>query len=431
MAAPNNPPDNCQRGFWSLIVVQFQGAFSDNALKNLVIFLILGMGLPQEKRDALVPIVGALFATPFILFSMLGGWLADRYSKRLVTRAVKVFELGIMLFAAAGLGMKNLPMELAAVFLMGVHSALFGPSKYGLLPEVLPLSKLSWGNGILELGTFLAIITGTMAGAFLSAHFAGAQVWSGVILAVLAVIGYFLSAGVTRVAPAAPTKPFQPNFIRELWIQMGVMKKDRALWLANWGNSWFFFLAALLQMNLFIHARDVLHLTDTESGLLQAALAIGIGLGSVVAGYASRGRIEYALIPLGALGLAITGGALALPGLSATSFGAILALLGFAGGFFIVPVAALLQHRPAAANRGGVLAASNLLSFVGIFLASGVDYLLVSLLGMHTPAIFLACAIFAAISAVFILRERPSALAEYARKLCTPAIPAKVQIQTR
>jgi MFS family permease len=102
----------------------------------------------------------------------------------------------------------------------------------------------------------------------------------------------------------------------------------------------------------------------------------------------------------------------------------ILALLGFAGGFFIVPVAALLQHRPAAANRGGVLAASNLLSFVGIFLASGVDYLLVSLVGMHTPGIFLACAVFAAISSVFILRERPSVIAQYARKLCSPTSPA-------
>ena len=219
MATSNTSGNNWQRGFWSLILVQFQGAFSDNALKNLVLFLILGLGLPSEKRDALIPLVGALFATPFILFSMAGGWLADRFSKRTITRSVKLFELGIMLFAAVGLSLKNLPMELGAIFLMGVHSALFGPSKYGLLPELLPLEKLSWGNGVLELGTFLAIITGTMAGAFFAAQFAGAQVWSGLALAALAIGGWAMSAGITkahspprrRTLPAANVLPPQ-NF---------------------------------------------------------------------------------------------------------------------------------------------------------------------------------------------------------------------------
>ena len=421
MNVSSKSPARWQLGFWSLIAVQFQGAFSDNALKNLVVFLILGLGLPQEKRDALVPLVGALFAIPFILFSMLGGWLADRFSKRSITRVVKIFELGIMLFAAAGLGEQSLSMQLSAAFLMGVHSALFGPSKYGLLPELLPLEKLTWGNGVLELGTFLAIITGTMAGAFLSDHLAGGQAWSGLLLALLAVGGYFLSGGITKVPAAAPEKPFQPNFARELWTQLRVMRQDKALWLANWGNTWFFFLAALLQMNLFVHARDMLHLTDTQSGLLQAALAIGIGLGSLVAGLASRGHIEYGLISLGTIGLALTGGALAWPGMSPTAFGSFLALLGFSGGFFIVPVSALLQHRPKRENKGGVLAAANLLSFIGIFLASGVDYVLATLMRMSPPAIFLFCAVLTAITAVFIILERPSALLNFGRNLFAPA----------
>lgn len=423
MNTPDNSSPGWQRGFWSLILVQFQGAFSDNALKNLVVFLILGLGLPQEKRDALVPLVGALFAVPFILFSMLGGWLADRLSKRTVTRAIKIFELGIMLFAAAGLGLQNLPMQLAAVFLMGVHSAIFGPSKYGLLPELLPVEKLSWGNGILELGTFLAIITGTMAGAFLSESLAGAQVWSGLALAVLAIAGYAVSGGITPVPAAAPQKSFSINFARDLWTQIRVMRQDKALWLANWGNTWFFFLAALLQMNLFVHARDVLHLTDTQSGLLQAALAIGIGIGSLVAGLASRGHIECGLIPLGTMGLALTGGALAWPGLSALAFGLCLAGLGFSGGFFIVPVSALLQHRPSREDKGGVLAAANLLSFVGIFLASGVDYVLSTFLRMNPPAVFLFCAAFTGLTAVFIVRERPGALPGFVRSLWTSGKP--------
>ncbi len=144
MNTPHKTPDGWQKGFWSLIATQFQGAFSDNALKNLVIFLILGMGLPQEKRDTLVPVVGALFALPFIVFSMLGGWLADHFSKRTVARAIKLFELGIMLIASIGLALNILWIQLVCVFLMGVHSALFGPSKYGLLPELVPDEKLSW-----------------------------------------------------------------------------------------------------------------------------------------------------------------------------------------------------------------------------------------------------------------------------------------------
>src|SRR5436305_3026405 len=187
------PPPKWQRGFWSLIATQFQGAFSDCTLKNLVIFIILGMGLPQDKRDTLVPIVGALFALPFIVFSMTGGYFADHYSKRSVTIGIKVFEIGVMLFATLGLVLHNLTIELAGVFLMGVHSAIFGPSKYGLLPEILPDKKLSWGNGIIEFGTFAAIILGTAFGAILSDWFHGKQGCSGAILIGLAIVGLLMS----------------------------------------------------------------------------------------------------------------------------------------------------------------------------------------------------------------------------------------------
>jgi acyl-[acyl-carrier-protein]-phospholipid O-acyltransferase/long-chain-fatty-acid--[acyl-carrier-protein] ligase len=183
------------------------------------------------------------------------------------------------------------------------------------------------------------------------------------------------------------------------------MRPDKALWWANWGNTWFFFLAALLQMNLFVHAKDILRLNDTQNGCLQAALAIGIGVGSLVAGLVSRGRIETRLIPLGAVGLAGTAAALAWPGLNALTFGLGLAVLGFFGGFFIVPVSALLQHRPSSENKGGVLAAANLLSFVGIFLASGVYYVLAHLLGLHSAAIFLISAAFTGLTALGIMLD--------------------------
>jgi acyl-[acyl-carrier-protein]-phospholipid O-acyltransferase/long-chain-fatty-acid--[acyl-carrier-protein] ligase len=150
-------------GFWSLVITQFQGAFNDNALKFLVIYLVVEMSLPLRERDWLVLVVGALFALPFILFSMTGGFLADRFSKRSVTIGTKWMELGVMLFALVALARGNLKLEAAGVFLLSSQAAIFGPSKYGLLPELLPEKDLSWGNGVVELGTFLAAISATVA----------------------------------------------------------------------------------------------------------------------------------------------------------------------------------------------------------------------------------------------------------------------------
>ncbi|HMP84258.1 MAG TPA: MFS transporter, partial [Verrucomicrobiota bacterium] len=147
------------RGFWALFATQFQGAFSDNVNKFLVTFLIVGMGLSLESRDKLVPVVGALFALPFVLFSMTGGFLADRHSKRTVVIGTKVAEILIMLLATLAFALGSVSLMLVVVFLMSAQSAFFGPSKYGLLPELLPEKQLSWGNGIISLGTYVAIIS--------------------------------------------------------------------------------------------------------------------------------------------------------------------------------------------------------------------------------------------------------------------------------
>jgi acyl-[acyl-carrier-protein]-phospholipid O-acyltransferase/long-chain-fatty-acid--[acyl-carrier-protein] ligase len=387
--APEHP--GWKRGFWSLMATQFQNAFSDNALKNLVIMLVMARGLTEPERNAYVALAGALFAAPFILFSMLGGWLADRFSKQRVMSAVKAAEVVIMLFAAGALALHSLPLELTAVFLMGCHSAIFGPSKYGILPEVLPHDRLSWGNGILELLTFLGIIFGTVAGAFFAESLAGVPGVAGLILAGLAVLGWWCSRQVPPVPAAAPDRPLPLNPLAELWRQLKVMKQDRDLWRANWGNVGFFFVAALVQMNLLLHAKDVLKLAETKTGLLGAALALGIGLGSVAAGYASRGRIEYRLVPLGSLGLALSTIPMGMDGLGVAGFAIALAALGFSAGFFIVPIAAVLQHRPSAETKGAVQGAANLLSFVGILAASGVQWVATDRFHLSTGQVFWFC----------------------------------------
>jgi len=387
--APDHP--GWKRGFWSLMATQFQTAFSDNALKNLVVLLVLGSAMPVDQRDAYVALAVGLFAAPFILFSMLGGWLADRFSKAAVMRAVKLAEVGIMLFAASALAFESVWLQLAAVFLMGCHSAIFAPSKYGILPELLPHDRLSWGNGVFELLTFLGIIFGIAASGFLAEAFAGRQEVSGLLLAGLALVGWACSRGITPVPAANPTCAARVNPVTDLWARLRIMRTDRDLWRASWGNAGFFFVAALVQMNLVIHAEDVLTLSKAQNAYLTLALALGIGFGSLAAGYASRGRIEYRLVPVGSAGLALCAVPLGLSGVGLTGFTMSLVGVGFFAGLFIVPIAAVLQHRPAPEDKGAVQGAANVLSFVGILGAAGAQWLGSTWLGLTSGEVFWLC----------------------------------------
>jgi acyl-[acyl-carrier-protein]-phospholipid O-acyltransferase/long-chain-fatty-acid--[acyl-carrier-protein] ligase len=404
----SNP--NSSRGFWSLFVTQFQGAFSDNLLQKLVIFMFLGLNMPLEEEHKIGEHIGMLFSLPFILFSFFGGYLADRFSKRTVTIAVKIFEVIVMSFVCAGLAWQNRQILLAGIFCMGTHSAFFGPSKYGLLPELLPDKKLSWGNGVLEFGTFTAIILGSSAAAFRHQIFGASLIWPGVVLIGLAIVGLIMSLRITRVPAADPTRKFEDNLMGQVTRQLRSAGKDRSLSLALLGNTYFNFLGALLMLNIFFYGAYTLKVGDAQIGLLNIALAFGIGLGSIAAGYASSGKIEYGLVPYGAFALSIASAVLALPTLSL--YGALvwLALLGFAGGFFIVPVSAILQHNPEPSKKGEVLALANWLSFVGIFLASAAYNLLADGLGLSPHAIFLIGGLLTFVGAILVLILSPDSL---------------------
>jgi len=400
------------RGFWSLIVTQFQGAFSDNALKWLVIFLITSMGLSAEQRDLLVIlVVPLLFAVPFLLFSMTGGYLADRFSKRTVTIATKGMEIGVALVALAGLALRSLAIEFAAIFLISTQSALFGPSKYGLLPELLAQKRLSWGNGILELWTIVAIISGTVGGAALAQWFGLQQAWSGAVLIGLAALGLAASLGIPRVPAADASRRFRWNPLGEVWSEIRQIRKDRVLWLAVLGNVYFWFLGSLLLINIVLYGTDILQVSETQISYLMAAVTLGIGLGSFAAGYFSGEKIEYGLIPLGSLGMTVVATLLGRRDLSYFSVATHLAILGFFAGFFIVPINALIQHRPAAECRGRVIATANLLSFSGVALQPVAQYAMVKL-GHPDPAnVFVICAGLTLGATAYALWLVPEALA--------------------
>ena len=366
-----------RRGFWCLFTTQFQGAFSDNVFKWLVLFLVME-GMTRDRKDELAPIIGAVFALPFILFSMFAGMLADKHSKRTIAVGTKMAEVGIMSLALVGLAGGDggiVPLLVAVVFLMSMQSAFFGPTKYGLLPEILPDSRLSWGNGYLQMGTFVAIILGTLAAGWLSDRF-GPDSWKcGLILVALAGMGLSTSLGISQVPAANPLRK------RALWCwpalrrRIGLIRrKDPPLFLAIGGDVYFWFLGALMQLTILFYGKEALELSAGKISYLQGALAIGIGVGSLAAGYFSRGKIEYRFVPFGGLGMALCCFAMALPGANFLRVFWILIGLGFFAGFFVVPLAAMIQRRPDAKEKGSVIAVCAVFVFSGVFFASVVYY---------------------------------------------------------
>lgn len=409
------------RGFWNLMFTQFQGAFSDNALRWLVIFPVLASAtLTQTEKDNFASHASLLFAVPFLLFSTVGGWLADRFSKRSVMIGVKVAEIGIMIFAALALKMESPSLQLAAICFMGLHSAVFAPAKYGVMPEILPPSRLSSGNGILELLTFIGIILGTFAGGWLAETLQHREGLSGLLLAGLAAIGLLTSFGISKVPAGDPARRFNPNIPGEIRRDLRAMKSDNDLWRANWGNTAFFFVATLIQINLALFAQQVFHLRPTEQAWLQAALSLGIGVGSLLAGRLSRGRIEYGLIAPGALLMATAAVILGIPGMPKVGFEVALAVLGFGGGFVIVPVVSVLQHRAAPEMKGAVQGAASWLSWVGIAAAAITQSVLSGMLHLSYGQIFWVCGGIAALAGIFVTWSRPRAVPEMVARWINP-----------
>src|SRR5215469_10721022 len=254
-----------RRSFWALIITQFQGAFNANVLRYLLTFMVVGMTLTDARRDTLVSLIAFLFFVPLVVFSMAGGFLADRFSKRQVTIATKLIEIAAMVVAIFALSasqkehlgqvvdlwqhpaalLTHFPLPLVVLFVVAMQAALFGPAKYGLLPELLPEKWLSWGNGVIELGTFLAIISGAMAAGWFAQTFKGREWKVALWLVGSSGLGLLCSMAIRKVPAAAPQAKFRTNFVASLWEQIQLMRPDRTLWLAVIGNTYFWFLGTL------------------------------------------------------------------------------------------------------------------------------------------------------------------------------------------
>ncbi len=261
--------------------------------KFLAIFFVMEKFSENTNEiDSWIPVIGAVFSVPFIVFSLAGGYLSDRYSKKIVAIGTKVAEVLIMVVATFALMQSNVVFIMAIIFLMSTQSAIFGPAKYGSLPELLPPEKLAWGNGVIGMGTNMAVILGMVAAGFVSSQFGPDTAEAGVVLVGLAVVGLLFSFGITKVPSSNESKQFRINFAGELFRQIKRIYPDRPLFFAVLGEMFFFFVAAMIQLHLVIYGKEVLALDDLESSYLQATIAVGIGMGCLVAGYVSGKRLS-------------------------------------------------------------------------------------------------------------------------------------------
>ena len=381
--------------------------------KFLAIFFVMEEFSEEPNDiDSWIPVIGAVFSVPFIVFSLAGGYLSDRYSKKMVAIGTKVAEVLIMVVATFALMQGNVVFIMAIIFLMSTQSAIFGPAKYGSLPELLPPEKLAWGNGVIGMGTNMAVILGMVAAGFVSRQFGAATAEAGVVLVGLGVVGLLFSFGITKVPSSNESKQFRINFAGELFRQVKRIYPDRPLFFAVLGEMFFFFVAAMIQLHLVIYGKEVLALDDLESSYLQATIAVGIGMGCLVAGYVSGKKIEYGLIPLGAMGMVVFSCLMSIEAPSKTWAYGNIGGLGFCGGFFLVPMMALIQQRPDKKDKGTVVATSSTLSFVGILLSAGVYFLLTSdkVLGLSAQQTFLAIGTLTFLGAAYIIYLLPDSL---------------------
>jgi acyl-[acyl-carrier-protein]-phospholipid O-acyltransferase/long-chain-fatty-acid--[acyl-carrier-protein] ligase len=313
-----------------------------------------------------------------------------------------------MAIALAAFFAGSIQMMLAAVFLMGLHAAFFSPAKYGILPEMLSDKDLSRGNGLLEMSTFMAIILGTSLGGAIFSVWKHNLPLIGLLMIAIAILGMYTSLGIPQVPPSGAAKLLRLNPFGEIFDGLRRLRADRPLWLTVLGISYFWFLGALVNINILSFGKELLHLDEFHIGLLGTFLALGIGVGSLAAGRLSGDHIELGLVPLGSI---LMGICLALVAFSAPSYphtaGAFV-LLGFSAGLFAVPLNALLQQRSGKEEKGQLIATNNFLNTIGIALAAGVHWLMQSPLQLAPDTIILItglCTIAGTITVLYLLPD--------------------------
>ncbi|KKB65040.1 2-acyl-glycerophospho-ethanolamine acyltransferase [Robbsia andropogonis] len=420
--------------FLPLFVTQFCGALNDNLLKNAMIMLITyRMATGAHDAQWLVTVAGGLFVLPFFLFSAMAGQMADKYDRAAMTRVIKLVEIGIMAVAVAGFYLHSIGILLAALAGMGVHSTFFGPIKYALLPQQLKPEELLEGNALVEAGTFLAILMGTIAGGALVLR-ANGETLVCIALVAVAVIGYLSSRHIAAATPSDPSLRINRNLFRETILIVSQSFQDKAIKRCILGSSWFWFVGATLLAQFAPYVKDVLHADPAVVTLLLTVFSVGVGLGSYACDRLLRGEVQATYVPLAALGLTLFGIDLYFASQHATAVVATAATteslqslrtflsvpanwrvlfdlggMAICGGIYIVPLYAIMQHRSQPAHRARVIASNNVMNALFMVVSA---LLTIVMLALHftIPEIFLSVAVANGAVALYICRLLPDAL---------------------
>ncbi len=420
-----------QRRFAPFFATQFLGAFNDNVFRNGLVILATFQATSIAGLDAseLANIAGALFILPFFLFSASAGQVADKLEKSGLIRLIKLIEIGLMLFAAVAFMTGNYLALLLVLFLMGCQSTLFGPVKYAYLPQQLASEELIGGNALVESGTYTAIILGLIVGGISVAIDPGNRLVLASCLVGTAVIGYLASRGIPETRAVDPTLKFNWNAWTETWKIVKFARGDRDVFLAILGISWFWFLGSAITLQVPAYTLVILNGNEVVTTVLLVAFAVGVGIGSLLCERLSGRHIELGLVPFGSIGLSVfcidlyfaqpvshilsvntTAEFLARPGSWRVLID--MALIGAFGGFYSVPLYAMLQDRADRKHLSRVIAANNIINSLLMVLAAVVA-LSVLKAGISIPQFFLILALMNAVVALYIYLLLPEFLMRF------------------
>ncbi|NJO17667.1 MAG: MFS transporter [Thioploca sp.] len=407
------------RRFLPLFWTQFLGAFNDNVYKNALVIFILFQGntLYGIDTNTLVTLSAGIFILPFFLFSATAGQFADKYEKSMLIRYVKILEVIIMSFAIIGFYSESVLMLMALLFLMGAQSTLFGPLKYSILPQHLQENELIGGNGLMSMGTFLAILLGTILGGILVSIPHQGTLIIAIVVIILALFGLIASWFIPLAESTDPKLQLNWNIITQTFKMMRYAQENHDVLIAVIAMSWFWFVGASYLSQVPAYSKDVLGSDNQVVTLLLFMFSLGIGIGSMMCEKLSRGRIELGLVPLGAIGITLFSidiyfasqyfETLSLPQgqMNALQFVAVpgswrilldLVLVGLFGGFYIVPLEAMVQRRSNPAHLSRVIAANNILNAL-FMVISALGIVGMIQLGFSIPQIFLSLGLLSAI----------------------------------
>jgi MFS family permease len=435
MADPNRKPNQFallrQRRFAPFFWTQFLGAANDNIYKNaLIIFVAYQAACARGVRRQHAGEPGGGHLHPPLRAAVGHRRAACRQiRKALLIRYIKLFEIVIMAIGTLGFWKMNLTLLFLALLLMGVHSTVFGPVKYSILPVALKPDELVGGNGMVEMGTFVAILLGTITGGVMVAIEPNGPLFAGLVAVAVAVGGWLISRGIPNTGAAAPNLAINWNPVTETMKNLRFAYGNRTLWLSMLGISWFWFYGATFLTQFPNFAKDILGGNEHVVTLLLALFSIGIGAGSLLCERLSGHKVEIGLVPFGSIGLTIFAVDLwfATQSIHATELVGIraflsqpvhlrvvadLMLIGMFGGFYIVPLYAMIQQRSDEAYRSRIIAANNILNAVFMVASAGLAIGLLSA-GVSIPGLFLVTGILNAAVALFIYKLVPEFLMRF------------------